>query len=244
MTFPHGGGRNIPKRLHPKQGDRQQERQKAMSNLFTSVSNPIASNMVRKAALTATLKDAEAADRAFVMANPKSVFNGTTVAVIGTGFQIGALPKDSVKNGALAEWIVEWTLTHGSTDKAALEAAILKKHAEAVKSEQNGVPALAGGADHIRKMWEHHMPNAGAALDPIGYTPKAPNSSIEGDIAAMFVVGGIAEAVTPMSDDQFAALEAAYKNAKAARSGSRKRTPKVVGSATTVVAGNNNPVTK
>ena len=233
------GVRNFPNRLYPKQGDRQQERQKAMSNLFTSVSNPIASNMVRKAALTATLKDAEAADRAFVMANPKGNFPGTAVAVIGTGFQIGALPKDAAKNAPIAEWIVEWALTHGSTDKAALEAAILKKHAEAVKSEKNGVPALTGGADHIRKMWEHHMPNAGAALDPIGYTPKAPNSSIEGDTAAMFVGGGSAEAVTPMNDDQFAALEAAYKSAKAARSGSRKRTPKVVGAATTVGAANN-----
>lgn len=231
------GVRNFPNRLYPKQGDRQQERQKAMSNLFTSVSNPIASNMVRKAALTATLKDAEAADRAFVMANPKGSFPGTTVAVIGTGFQIGALPKDAAKNAPIAEWIVEWALTHGSTDKAALEAEIVLKHSQAVKSESKGVPVIAGGADHIRKMWEHHMPNALGVLDPIGYTPKAPNSSIEGDTAAMFVVGGIAEAVTPMSDDQFAALEAAYKSAKAARSGSRKRTPKVVGSATTVVAG-------
>jgi hypothetical protein len=210
-----------------------------MNSLFNSVASAVASNMVRKASLTSTLKESESSDREFVIGNAKQTFSGTTVAVIGTGFQIGAPVKESMKSAPLAEWIIEWTFPRLTADQAAaLSAELAIRHSRAVESEAAGVPVIAGGAEHIRKMWEKRF-GAGSVLEPIGSTPKSPNSSIMGEVATVFVADGSAEITGEMNDDQFAALEAAYNAALQSRGckpvkAAKPRKPKVKSSVTVV----------
>jgi hypothetical protein len=217
------------------------------NTLFTAASNQIASNMLRKAALTPHGKGNEDADRDFVLNNPSAKFSGTTVAVIGTGFQIGAPAKSVAKNAPLAEWIVEFILPRMSdSTKRELVNNLLTRHSQALTSEAAGVPVVTGGSEQIKKVYAaatKEIDGSSTVLDPIGSTPKAPNSSVIGDAATVFIAEGEAHMGGEMTDAAFAALEAAYKAAAAARGvpvaepkATKSRKPKVK-SATTVVAG-------
>jgi len=215
----------------------------SMSNLFTTVSNQIASNMLRKAALTPHGKDNEDSDRAFVMNNPSAKFDGTTVAIIGGGFQIGAPAKSVAKNAPLAEWIVEFILPRLSDNtKRELVNNLMSRHSQSVASESVGVPVVTGGSEQIKKVYAaatKEIDGASAVLDPIGSTPKAPNSSVMGDVATVFVADGSANIAGAMDDAAFAALEAAYIAAAESRGSkpvkvAKPRTPKVKSAITKV----------
>jgi hypothetical protein len=109
-----------------------------------------------------------------------------------------------------------------------------------------GVPFATGGSEHIKKVYANAMSGisgSSTVLEPIGSTPKAPNSSVIGDAATVFVTEGEAHMSGEMSDSAFAALEAAYIAAAESRGSktvkaSKPRKPKVK-SANTVVAGVN-----
>jgi len=214
-----------------------------MDNLFITASNQIASNMLRKAALSPYAKENEDADRAFVTSNPSAKWSGTTVAVIGTGFQIGAPAKSVAKNAPLAEWIVEFALPRMSdAHKRELVNNLLSRHAQSVASESAGVPVVTGGSEQIKKVYAaatKSIDGASAVLDPIGSTPKAPNSSVTGDVATIFVADGSANIAGAMNDEAFAALEAAYLAAAESRGSkpvkvAKKRVPKVKSAITTI----------
>jgi hypothetical protein len=214
-----------------------------MSNLFTANANQIASNMLRKAALSPYGKDNEDADRTFVMSNPSANWDGTTVAVIGTGFQIGAPAKSVAKNAPLAEWIVEYIVPRMSdATKREMVNSLLSRHSQAVASESAGVPVVTGGSEQIKKVYAaatKDISGASTVLDPIGSTPKVPNSAVRGDVATIFVADGSANIAGAMNDDAFAALEAAYIAAAESRGSkpvkvAKPRVPKVKSSTTKV----------
>lgn len=214
-----------------------------MNNLFTTASNQIASNMLRKAALSPYAKENEDADRAFVTSNPSAKWSGTTVAVIGTGFQIGAPAKSVAKNAPLAEWIVEYIVPRMSdATKREMVNNLLSRHAQAVDSESAGVPVVTGGSEQIKKVYAAAMKGidgASTVFDPIGSTPKAPNSSVTGDVATIFVADGSANIAGAMNDEAFAALEAAYIAAAESRGSkpvkvAKPRAPKVKSAITRV----------
>jgi hypothetical protein len=107
-----------------------------------------------------------------------------------------------------------------------------------------GVPCVTGGSEQIKRLWSNRtsgIAGAETVLDPIGSTPKAPNSSVVGDAATVLVADGATHMGGNMTDEMFAALETAYKAAAAARGAkavkvAKPRTPKVK-SSTTVVKG-------
>jgi hypothetical protein len=80
---------------------------------------------------------------------------------------------------------------------------------------------------------------ASTVFDPIGSTPKAPNSSVTGDVATIFVAAGSANIAGAMNDEAFAALEAAYIAAAESRGSkpvkvAKPRAPKVKSAITRV----------
>jgi hypothetical protein len=215
-----------------------------MSNLFTMNAIQIASNMVRKAVLTPFAKENEDADRAFVMGNANGKWEGTAVAVIGKGFQVGAPAKSVAKNAPLAEWIVEYLMPRiDPALKTNLVNDLIDRHAKAVALEANGVPITTGGSEQIKKVYANAtngIAGAESVLTPIGSTPKAPNSAVIGDVSLIFVEGGSTATAGVMDDESFAALERAYlaaaesREAAAPKKVAKRRIPKVK-SATTKV---------